>query len=78
MTDASDEDLAGRPVHRLTPERVRRTQFSRTPIGRRGLSEDEVTDFLHRIADELCSGRSRSVATGQGHALQEHADPVAA
>jgi DivIVA domain-containing protein len=53
MTDASDEDLAGRPVHRLTPERVRRTQFSRTPIGRRGLSEDEVTDFLHRIADEL-------------------------
>jgi DivIVA domain-containing protein len=45
--------LAARPTQRLTPERVRSTRFSRTPIGRRGLSEDEVALFLHPLADDL-------------------------
>jgi cell division initiation protein len=29
--------------------------FSRTPMGRRGLSEDEVALFLHRVADDLAA-----------------------
>lgn len=55
MTDAADDQLGRPPVQRLTPERVRTVLFSRTPIGRRGLNEDEVTEFLHRIADELAA-----------------------
>lgn len=55
MTDASDQQLAARPTQHLTPERVRSTHFSRTPIGRRGLSEDEVALFLHRVADDLAA-----------------------
>jgi cell division initiation protein len=30
-------------------------QFSRTPIGRRGLAEDEVAAFLQRVADEIAT-----------------------
>jgi DivIVA domain-containing protein len=55
MTDASDEQQARRPVQRLVPERVRATEFARTPIGRRGLSEEEVARFLHRVADDLAA-----------------------
>jgi DivIVA domain-containing protein len=55
MTDASDEHQPWRPAQRLVPERVRATQFTRTPIGRRGLSEEEVTQFLHRVADDIAA-----------------------
>ena len=55
MTDASDQQLAAQPTQRLTPERVRSMHFGRTPIGRRGLSEEEVTLFLHRVADDLAT-----------------------
>jgi DivIVA domain-containing protein len=55
MTDAVDEQDTRRPVQRLTPERVRTARFSRTTMGRRGLSEDEVADFLQRVADELAA-----------------------
>jgi cell division initiation protein len=55
VTDASDQQLAAQPTQRLTPERVRSMHFSRTPIGRRGLSEEEVTLFLHRVADDLAA-----------------------
>lgn len=55
MTDAADEQYARRMVQRLTPDRVRSMQFSRTPIGRRGLAEDEVTAFLQRVADEIAT-----------------------
>jgi DivIVA domain-containing protein len=53
MTDASDEQWPRRPAQRLVPERVRATRFTRTPIGRRGLNEDEVVQFLQRVADDI-------------------------
>jgi cell division initiation protein len=55
MTDTADEQYARRTVQRLTPDRVRSMQFSRTPIGRRGLAEDEVAAFLQRVADEIAT-----------------------
>ena len=54
MTDASVED-ARRPTQRLTPDRVRATMFARSPIGRRGLNEDEVAQFQQRMADEIAA-----------------------
>lgn len=54
MTEATDE-LFRRPVQRLTPDRVRSTRFTRTPLGRRGLAEDEVRAFLQRIADDIAA-----------------------
>jgi DivIVA domain-containing protein len=55
MTDASGPRPPVRPTRRLTPERVRSMQFARTPVGRRGLNEDEVTRFLQRMADEIAA-----------------------
>lgn len=40
---------------RCRPERVRSAQFSRTPLGRRGLNEDEVRLFLARVAEDLAA-----------------------
>jgi cell division septum initiation protein DivIVA len=54
MTDASVEDTR-RPTQRLTPDRVRATVFSRSPIGRRGLNEDEVALFQQRVAEEIAA-----------------------
>jgi len=54
MTDASGED-ARRPVQRLTPDRVRALTFSRSPMGRRGLNEEEVARFQQRVADEIAA-----------------------
>ncbi len=55
MTDVADEQYARRTVQRLTPDRVRSMQFSRTPMGRRGLADDEVASFLQRVADEIAT-----------------------
>jgi DivIVA domain-containing protein len=38
---------------RMSVEHIRSARFGRTPLGRRGFSEDEVTDFLHRLAEEV-------------------------
>ena len=54
MTEAADEQYR-RPVQRLTPDRVRSTRFTRTPLGRRGLAEDEVTAFMQRVADDIAA-----------------------
>lgn len=54
MTDASG-DGARRPHQRLTPDRARTISFSRSPIGRRGFSEDEVVQFQQRVADEIAA-----------------------
>ncbi|HET6953540.1 MAG TPA: DivIVA domain-containing protein [Acidimicrobiales bacterium] len=43
------------PVPRLTPDRVRSQQFSRTPLGRRGVSEEEVRAFLGRVAEDIAA-----------------------
>ncbi|MFC5825052.1 DivIVA domain-containing protein [Nonomuraea insulae] len=41
---------------RLTPDRVRNKEFSRTKLGHRGISEDEVRTFLYRLADDIAAG----------------------
>src|SRR5215471_20105868 len=38
---------------RMSVEHIRTARFGRTPLGRRGFSEDEVTGFLHRLAEEV-------------------------
>lgn len=43
------------PPRRLSPDQVRNTTFDRTMLGRRGVSEDEVQAFAHRVADELAA-----------------------
>ncbi|ETK31861.1 hypothetical protein MPTA5024_32940 [Microbispora sp. ATCC PTA-5024] len=35
---------------------MRKQEFSRTALGRRGYSEDEVRSFLYRIADDMAAG----------------------
>jgi DivIVA domain-containing protein len=55
MTDAADAHDARRIVQRLTPDRVRSMQFTRTAMGRRGLAEDEVNAFLQRVADDIAA-----------------------
>jgi cell division initiation protein len=55
MTDAADVHDARRFVQRLTPDRVRSMQFTRTALGRRGFAEDEVNAFLQRVADDIAT-----------------------
>ena len=38
---------------RLSPERIRSANFTRTTFGRRGIVEDEVLAFLHRVAGDV-------------------------
>ncbi|MFJ2028362.1 DivIVA domain-containing protein [Streptosporangium sp. NPDC087985] len=40
----------------LTPDRVRKKEFSRAKIARRGYSEEEVQAFLYRVADDMAAG----------------------
>ncbi|XVQ84515.1 DivIVA domain-containing protein [Microbispora siamensis] len=39
----------------LTPDRVRKQEFTRTSLGRRGYSEDEVRSFLYRVAEDMAA-----------------------
>ncbi|MEV0382034.1 DivIVA domain-containing protein [Nonomuraea sp. NPDC050643] len=41
---------------RLTPDRIRNKDFSRTKLGHRGFSEDEVRTFLYRLAEDMAAG----------------------
>jgi cell division septum initiation protein DivIVA len=38
---------------RLSPEKIRGRSFSRAPLGRRGISEDEVSQFCAEVAEEI-------------------------
>lgn len=40
----------------LTPDRVRNQEFTRTKIGQRGYSADEVRAFLYRVAEDMAAG----------------------
>lgn len=52
MTSAASKfDAHGRQA--FTPERVRKTEFSRAPLARRGYNEDEVELFRTRVADAI-------------------------
>jgi DivIVA domain-containing protein len=53
MTMADGSPNVRRLAQRLTPERVRATQFPRPPVGRRGYSADAVDQFIRRVADEI-------------------------
>lgn len=53
--DMSWGDGPARDRQPLTPDRVRKQEFSRTPLGRRGYSEDEVRAFLYRVADDMAA-----------------------
>jgi len=55
MTAISNGPNAKPTLPRLTPERVRKMQFTRTQIGRRGLAEDEVNLFLERVAEDIAA-----------------------
>lgn len=56
MTTPADRQQQGRfPAPRLTPDRVRSMQFSRTPLGRRGVSEEEVRAFVARVAEDIAA-----------------------
>ncbi|GGM35663.1 hypothetical protein GCM10011608_20360 [Micromonospora sonchi] len=46
-------NVYGRRPERLFPREVRDWQFSVVGFGRRGLDEQEVRQFLHRVAREL-------------------------
>jgi DivIVA domain-containing protein len=46
----------------VTPELIRSRQFGRTPLGRRGLDENDVYDFLDQVADELARRDQREAA----------------
>jgi DivIVA domain-containing protein len=55
MTTPADRQQGRFPAARLTPDRVRSMQFSRTPLGRRGVSEEEVRAFLTRVAEDIAA-----------------------
>lgn len=55
MTAISNGPNVKPTLPRLTPERVRKMQFTRTQIGRRGLAEDEVSLFLERVAEDIAA-----------------------
>ncbi|GLZ77349.1 hypothetical protein Afil01_21560 [Actinorhabdospora filicis] len=44
---------------RLSPERIRHTEFSRTTLGRRGYNVEEVDRFLGRLAEDLAARDAR-------------------
>ena len=52
---------ARRPAVRLTPARLRATQFPRAAVGRRGYSADAVDQFVRRMAEEI-TGRDAAEA----------------
>lgn len=69
MSDDLDEAVVSdrlMPVP-LTPQQVRATTFGRTPLGRRGFNEDEVVEFLDRVAEDLAR-RDRSEAHTRANA----------
>jgi DivIVA domain-containing protein len=55
MSDTENGLHARRSAPRLTPERVRSVEFTRTPLGRRGWNEDEVQQFLQRVAEDIAA-----------------------
>jgi DivIVA domain-containing protein len=55
MTSAAEAPQRQSSGPRLTPERVRTTQFTRSPIGRRGFSEEDVQLFLQRVAEDIAA-----------------------
>lgn len=53
------------PVARLSAEQVRSVRFDRTPLGRRGVPEEDVYGFLHRVAEELTARDQANAALAE-------------
>jgi cell division septum initiation protein DivIVA len=47
---------------RLSPEKIRARSFSRAPLGRRGVSEGEVSTFCGRVAEEISQWEAENAA----------------
>ncbi|MFC7645872.1 DivIVA domain-containing protein [Streptosporangium lutulentum] len=56
MGEMTWEHHSSRDFRPLTPDQVRKKQFSRAKLARRGYSEEEVESFLYRVADEMAGG----------------------
>jgi len=56
---------AGTVTQRLSPDAVRRTEFGRTPIGRRGYSETDVEHFRSRVVHEIVQATAERAAMRQ-------------
>jgi cell division initiation protein len=56
MGEMTWEHHSSRDFRPLTPDQVRKKQFSRAKLARRGYSEEEVEAFLYRVADEMAGG----------------------
>lgn len=57
MTRSAENTAYGARTNpsRLSPEKVRAYTFSRVPLGRRGVSEEEVDQFRVRLAEEIAA-----------------------
>lgn len=73
MTSPSELDHAGTIefgaggtlAQRLSPDAVRRTEFGRTPIGRRGYNEADVEHFRVRVVHEIVQSAAERAALRQ-------------
>jgi DivIVA domain-containing protein len=64
--------LVAGQMRRLSPEQIRTTTFTRSPLGRRGLAEDEVNTFVNRLAEELAARDSEIVRLlDENHRLKQ-------
>jgi cell division initiation protein len=60
-----ERGAGGALVQRLTPDGVRRIQFSRSPIGRRGYNEVDVEHFRARVVQEIGQANAEKAAMRQ-------------
>ena len=60
-----ERGAGGALVQRLTPDGVRRIQFTRSPIGRRGYNEMDVEHFRARVVHEIGQASAEKAAMRQ-------------
>ncbi|HVN13227.1 MAG TPA: hypothetical protein VMT69_14115 [Kineosporiaceae bacterium] len=74
--ERTDAEIGARGAfaHRLTPDGIRRLDFPRTPIGRRGYNEADVEHFRTRVVHEISQSNAEKAALRQE--LQRQRDEV--
>jgi cell division initiation protein len=73
-SDALEVSVGGALAQRLTPDGVRRLEFPRTPIGRRGYNESDVEHFRTRVVHEIVQSNNERASLRQE--LQRNRDEV--
>jgi cell division septum initiation protein DivIVA len=63
--DTLEFGSGGTLAQRLSPDAVRRFEFGRTPIGRRGYSETDVEHFRGRVVHEIVQSTAERAALRQ-------------